>query len=46
LSVWPEVLQRSVDEDLRPIAAFMMQLGIEISEQACTWYEDKTFMIL
>ncbi|GAX75687.1 hypothetical protein CEUSTIGMA_g3130.t1 [Chlamydomonas eustigma] len=41
-SVWPEILQKKVDEDLRPLVAFMLQIGIEVSELEsimCIWPE-------
>jgi hypothetical protein len=33
-AVWPEVLCRSVDGELRPIVTFLMALGIEVSDIA------------
>lgn len=32
--VWPEVLSKDVDLDLRPIMSFLKQLGMEVTDLA------------
>ena len=38
-SVWPDILGKDVDLDLRPIVSFLMQLGMEVTDLAgpCDW---------
>jgi len=42
LAVWPEVLCRDVEGELRPVVTFLMNLGVEVSDVAgmvCVWPE-------
>ena len=33
--MWPDILCKDVDGELRPIIAFLMQLGMEVSDLSC-----------
>ena len=33
-TVWPDILARDVETELRPIVSFLMQLGMEVADLA------------